>query len=62
MDTTTTSTGMKPRHTTNGGSEDIMAGIEHTRAQMDETLDRLSERLQPRHLLDDLLDYWHSRR
>jgi len=53
---------MKPRHQPNGASEDIMADIEQTRANMDDTLDQLSERLQPRHLLDDLLDYWHSRR
>ena len=51
MDTTTTSTRMKPRHQPNGGgSEDIMAGIEQTRAHMDDTLDELSERLRPRHL------------
>ena len=60
MDTTTTSTGMKNR--SNGGSEDIKANIEETRAHMDDTLDALSERLRPRHLLDDLLDFWHSRR
>lgn len=62
MDTTATSTGMKPRHSSNGNSEEIKAGIEETRSQMDETLDALSERLQPRHLLDDILDYFKSRR
>jgi hypothetical protein len=29
---------------------------------MDQTLDRLADRLQPRHLLNDLLDFWKSRR
>lgn len=62
MDTTPTSTGMKNRHGGNGDSEDIKAGIEETRSHLDDTLDALSERLRPRHLLDDLLDYWHSRR
>ena len=63
MDTTTTSTGMNTRHPTgNGGSEEIKAHIEETRAHMDDTLDALSERLRPRHLLDDLLDFWHARR
>ena len=62
MDTTTTSTGMNRRHDTNGGSREIKAHIEETRAHMDDTLDALSERLRPRHLIDDILDYWHSRR
>lgn len=53
---------MKPRHRYNGGSEEIKAGIDETRAQMDGTLDELSERLRPRHLIDDLLDYWYERR
>lgn len=63
--TTTTATGMKPRylHGENGGSSDeIKAGIEQTRAQMDGTIDALTERLRPRHLLDDVLDYFQSRR
>ena len=62
MDTTTTSTRMKPRHSSNAGSEEIMADIAETRAHMDETLDELSERLQPRHILDDVLDYFRSHR
>jgi len=53
---------MKPRHRYNGGSEEIKAGIDETRAQMDGTLDELSERLRPRNLIDDLLDYWYDRR
>ena len=62
MDSTTTSTRMKPRHSSNAGSEEIMAEIAETRANMDETLDQLSERLQPRHILDDILDYFRSHR
>jgi ElaB/YqjD/DUF883 family membrane-anchored ribosome-binding protein len=62
MDSTTTSTRMKPRHSSNAGSEEIMADIAETRANMDETLDQLSERLQPRHILDDILDYFRSHR
>ena len=62
MDSTTTSKGMKPRHSSNAGSEEIMAEIAETRANMDETLDQLSERLQPRHILDDILDYFRSHR
>src|SRR5688500_11809495 len=62
MDTTTTSTRMKPRHSSNTGSDDIMANIAETRAQMDGTLDELSQRLQPRHILDDVLDYFRSHR
>ena len=62
MGTTSTATSMKPRHSSNGGAEDIRAGIDQTRAQMDGTLDELTERLKPRHLLDDVLDYFQSRR
>lgn len=62
MDTTTTATRMKPRHSSNADSEEIMADIAETRAHMDETLDQLSERLQPRHILDDVLDYFRSHR
>lgn len=62
MDTTTTSTRMKPRHSSNADSDEILANIAETRAQMDDTLDELSERLQPRHILDDVLDYFRSRR
>lgn len=62
MDTTTTSTGMKPRHSSNQDSDEIMADIAETRAQMDQTIDELSERLQPRHLIDDVLDYFRTRR
>jgi ElaB/YqjD/DUF883 family membrane-anchored ribosome-binding protein len=53
---------MKPRHSSNAESEQIMADIADTRAQMDETISELSERLQPRHILDDVLDYFRSRR
>ncbi|MGZ8900033.1 MAG: DUF3618 domain-containing protein [Limisphaerales bacterium] len=53
---------MKPRHSSNADSEEIMAEIAETRANMDDTLDQLSERLQPRHILDDVLDYFRSRR
>src|SRR5688572_33385372 len=66
MDTTKTSTRMKPRHssnqTENQDSEEIMANIAETRAQMDNTLDELSERLQPRHILDDVIDWFRSHR
>jgi len=53
---------MKPRHSSNADSDQIMANIAETRAHMDDTLDELSERLQPRHIIDDLLDWFRSRR
>jgi ElaB/YqjD/DUF883 family membrane-anchored ribosome-binding protein len=43
-------------------NEAIEADIHETRQRMDLTLDRLIDRLQPRHLLNDLLDFWQSRR
>jgi len=53
---------MKPRHSSNEDSDQIMANIAETRAHMDDTLDELSARLQPRHILDDVLDWFRSRR
>jgi ElaB/YqjD/DUF883 family membrane-anchored ribosome-binding protein len=44
--------------TTNALREDISK----TRRRMDQTLDRLADRLQPRHLLNDLLDFWQTHR
>jgi len=37
-------------------SDEIRRDIHRTRADMDDTVDRLQERLKPRHLLDDLLE------
>ena len=37
-------------------SGEIRSDIRRTRAEMDQTVDALADRLQPRHLLDDLLD------
>ncbi len=41
-------------------SDEIRRDIEHTRSQMDRTLDELDERLQPRNLLNDVLDWFQS--
>ena len=41
-------------------SEQIRRDIRQTRAEMDETVDSLEERLRPRHLLDDLLDVFRG--
>jgi hypothetical protein len=41
-------------------SDAIRTEIEETRGKMDNTLDRLEERLTPRHLLDEVLDYFRS--
>jgi len=40
----------------------IQTDIAKTRQRMDDTLDRLVDRFRPRHLLNDLLDLWQSRR
>jgi ElaB/YqjD/DUF883 family membrane-anchored ribosome-binding protein len=40
----------------------IRADISQTRRRMDDTLDRLADRFRPRHLLNDLLDFWQTRR
>lgn len=42
------------------GSREIEHDIERTRHEMDETLDAIGERLNPRHLFDDLLDLFRS--
>jgi len=38
----------------------LRAEIEQTRAAMDQTLERLGTRVQPRHLLDDVLDFFQN--
>jgi len=38
------------------GSSEIRDDIRRTRAEMDQTVDRLAERLRPRHLIDDLIE------
>ncbi len=43
-----------------GSSRDIEHDIERTRHHMDDTLDAIGERLNPRHLFDDLLDLFRS--
>jgi hypothetical protein len=41
-------------------SDEIRRDIRRTRAQMDETVDAIEERLRPRHLIDDLLEMFRS--
>jgi hypothetical protein len=52
-------------HTHLGGAHDdgeheIRCEIAQTRERMDDTLDQIAERLQPRHLIDDLLGWLRS--
>ncbi|MGH7199016.1 MAG: DUF3618 domain-containing protein, partial [Planctomycetaceae bacterium] len=47
-------------HNGNPSPREIEQDIERTRGEMDETMDELSERLNPRHLLDDVLDFFRS--
>src|SRR5688572_29959100 len=49
---TTTTSGATP--------EQIRDDIRRTRANMDETVDAIGERLRPRHLLDDVIDLFRS--
>jgi ElaB/YqjD/DUF883 family membrane-anchored ribosome-binding protein len=53
---------MREEHHSQPSNSAIEAEISQTRRRMDTTLDRLADRLQPRHLLNDLVDFWHSRR
>lgn len=46
----------------NASSEQIRRDIHRTRADMDETVDAIGERLRPRHLLDDLIDVFRGGR
>lgn len=41
-------------------SDQIRRDIHRTRAEMDQTVDQLGNRLRPRHLLDEVLDYFTS--
>ena len=40
--------------------EAIRSDIDVTRRRMDDTMDALGERLQPRHLLDEVLGYFRG--
>ena len=42
-------------------SGEIREGIRRTRAEMDETVDALSEKLRPRHILDDVLEMFRGK-
>ncbi|HEV2294351.1 MAG TPA: DUF3618 domain-containing protein [Tepidisphaeraceae bacterium] len=46
----------------NATSYEIRRDIRRTRADMDETVDALGERLRPRHLLDDVIDLFRGSR
>ena len=41
--------------------DEIKRDIDRTRAEMDSTIDELTDRLNPRHLLDDVLDLFRSK-
>ena len=46
-----------PPHSNRADPDDIKRDIDHTRAEMDETIDALSARLQPRILLDEAMSW-----
>src|SRR5215213_1609096 len=41
-------------------TENIRSDIDTTRRRMDDTMDALGDRLQPRHLLDEVLGYFRG--
>ena len=47
-----------PPYPSDASSGRIKSDIDETRSEMDDTVDALAARLQPRHLLDDALDYF----
>ena len=51
---------MKNPSTETSESEAIRSDIEQTRESMDRTIDKISDRMKPRHLLDQLLDFFRS--
>src|SRR5688572_7231115 len=51
---------MKNPNTDTPESEVIRSDIEQTRESMDRTLDKIGERITPRHLLDQFLDFFRS--
>ena len=60
MDSNQNQRGIKP----NGGSHDsdaILSDIRYTRSRMDHTLDELGDKLQPRHLVEEAVDYFWTR-
>jgi len=51
---------MKNPSTETSESEVIRSDIEQTRESMDRTLDKIGEKITPRHLLDQFLDFFRS--
>lgn len=49
-----------PSYPQGTSSDEIRRDIEQTRADLDQTVDTLEQRLHPRHLLDDLLDMFRG--
>ena len=59
---TTTTTAGPAKYPEGTSADAIREDIARTRAEMDETVDALGDRLRPRHLLDDLLEYVTGKR
>ena len=57
----TTGAATPPPYRQGVSSDRIRNDIRETRGEMDETVDALADRLKPRHLLDDVLDYFTGR-
>ena len=52
--------GARAQYPDDASADQIRQDIRRTRAEMDNTVDALGERLKPRHLLDDLIDWWQG--
>ncbi|MFN7141202.1 MAG: DUF3618 domain-containing protein, partial [Limisphaerales bacterium] len=59
MDSSQAKRGITP----NGGhnSDEILEDIRHTRERMDHTLDELGDKLQPRHLVEEAVDFFWTK-
>src|SRR5690606_1868919 len=53
--------GSRSQYDDQASVDQIQTDIDRTRGEIDETLDALSERLHPRHLLDDVFDLFRSK-
>jgi len=60
MDQSQIKRGIKPA-TSDDDSEHILSDIRHTRDRMDHTLDELGDKLQPRHLMEEAVDYFWTK-
>jgi ElaB/YqjD/DUF883 family membrane-anchored ribosome-binding protein len=61
MDSHQIKRGIKPASGGSNDSDRILSDIRNTRSRMDHTLDELGDKMQPRHLVEEAVDYFWTK-